>query len=104
MALNTVTVSVPLAVWKEGNQFVSFTPALDLSSCGSTEQEAIEKFAEAVAIFIETAVERNCLEELLEAYGWVCQDDDWEVPFESARGSAPFEFSLPRPHQSGPQH
>lgn len=95
-APGAITVTVPLVIWREGERFVSYSPALDLSSCGASEKEAERSFAEAVSALIETANERGCLEELLETYGWTRQGGEWRVPCETARGSIPFEFTLPR--------
>ena len=63
-------IRIPLSIWKEGDVYVSFTPALDLSSCGDTRDEAIRNMDEAARFFFQTAEERNCLQELLESYGW----------------------------------
>jgi len=73
-------IRVPLSLWKEGDVYVSFTPALDLSSCGDTRDEAIRNIDEAARLFFQTAEERDCLQELLESYGWELADDERWVP------------------------
>ena len=45
-------VNLPVAVLREGEQFVAYTPALDLSTAGSTYEEAKKRFEEAVGIFL----------------------------------------------------
>jgi predicted RNase H-like HicB family nuclease len=73
-------VRIPLSLWKEGDVYVSFTPALDLSTCGDTRDEAIRNMDEAAKLFFQTAEERNCLPELLESYGWELSEDECWVP------------------------
>ena len=46
---NNTKISV--AFIKEGNQFVAYSPALDLSTCGNTLTEARSRFAEAAKLF-----------------------------------------------------
>ncbi len=60
--------------------YVSFTPALDLSTCGDTKDEAIQNMDEAAKLFFETAEERDCLQELLESFGWKWVENDGWIP------------------------
>ena len=94
--LLSVDVSLPLMVWKEGDQFVAFTPALDLSSCGSSDKEAVDHFAEAVELFFETAVERNTLQDLLESLGWQLQNNNW-IPSSQPVDGRSFAVKVPIP-------
>lgn len=50
---------------REGNKFIAYTPALDLSTSGKTYKEAKERFAEAVSIFFEEIMEKGTLEDVL---------------------------------------
>ena len=40
-------------VWKEGPTFVSYSPELDVSSCGNSVAEARARLREAVSLFLE---------------------------------------------------
>jgi predicted RNase H-like HicB family nuclease len=51
-------------IWKEGNMYVSFSPELDVSSCGNSIDSARRNLEEAVAGFLETAKERGTLQEI----------------------------------------
>ena len=73
-------IRIPLSLWKEGDVYVSFTPALDLSTCGDTRDEAIRNMDEAARLFFQTAEERDCLQELLESYGWQLSEDERWIP------------------------
>jgi len=55
---------------KEKGSFVAFSPALDLSTCGKTFEEAKKNFSEALDIFFEECIEMGTLHEVLESYGW----------------------------------
>ena len=70
MKKSTITVHLPLFMWKEGAQYVIETPALNLSTFGDTEKEAKENFNEAVELFFEVADERRTLEDMLLQLGW----------------------------------
>lgn len=64
--MTTVTTLTAL-VWKEGNQYVSKCPELEVASCGNTLEEALENLKEAVELYIENAKELGMLEDELEA-------------------------------------
>ena len=42
-------------VWKEGGNYVSLCPQMDVSSFGSTKKEAVDNLKEAVTLYIEAA-------------------------------------------------
>jgi predicted RNase H-like HicB family nuclease len=65
-----IKAKIQFFVFKEGNSFVAYSPALDISSCGSTEQEARKMFKEAAEIFIEEITEMGTVTEVLEDRGW----------------------------------
>ncbi len=54
----------------EENMFVAYTPALDLSTCGKTFEEANRNLREAIMIVIEEAIKDDKLEQMLIYYGW----------------------------------
>jgi predicted RNase H-like HicB family nuclease len=64
--LKHITASLSVTFFKERDQFVAFSPALDLSTCGKTFQEARERFAEAADLFIEETVKMGTSEEVLQ--------------------------------------
>jgi len=69
--LKHISAELPVTFFKEKDQFVAFSPALDLSTCGKTFQEARERFAEAANLFLEETVKMGTLEEVLLSCGWV---------------------------------
>ncbi len=93
----TVQVGLPLFIWKEEDQFVAFTPALDLSTCGESQNSAISNFSEAVELFFETALERETLRELLESLGWRFEENSWIPSSQAIKGSRTFSAKVPLP-------
>ncbi|GHT14235.1 hypothetical protein FACS1894170_11050 [Planctomycetales bacterium] len=92
------TIQIPLSLWKEGNVYVSFTPALDLSSCGDTKDDALKNISEAAALFFQTAEERDCLQELLEDFGWTLSDvGQWIAPSELLTDELYLDVNVPLP-------
>jgi predicted RNase H-like HicB family nuclease len=57
-------------VWKEGPTFVSYTPELDVSSCGESVAEARSRLREAVSLFLEECSRRGTLEAILAESGF----------------------------------
>lgn len=62
--------ALPVSILKEGDSFIAFTPALDLSTVGDTFEEAQQRFEEAVQIFFEEITEKGTAEEVLADLGW----------------------------------
>lgn len=81
----TFRFRLPVSFLKEGKTYVSYSPALDLSSCGRTLEEARKNFIEAVEIFFEECEAMGTLDEVLEASGWVKRPKkNWEPPVQVA--------------------
>ncbi len=63
-------VNLPVSFLKEGNKFIAYTPALDLSTCGNTFEQAKKRFTEALQIFIHELIKMGTLEQVLSDCGW----------------------------------
>jgi predicted RNase H-like HicB family nuclease len=55
MACN-IGIKIPVQIIKEDNQFVAYTPALDISTCGASLEDAKKSFDELVEIFLEETI------------------------------------------------
>lgn len=75
-----VSYSLPVTIFREGESFVAYTPALDLSSVGKTEEEAKRMFAEAVETLFEELQEMGTLESVLKDLGWTKGKQRFEPP------------------------
>lgn len=62
--------TLPVSILKEGDSFIAFTPALDLSTVGDSFEQAQVRFEEAVQIFFEEIIEKGTTEEVLSDLGW----------------------------------
>jgi predicted RNase H-like HicB family nuclease len=80
-------------VSKEGKTFVAHTPELDLSSCGDTEQKALENLNEAVTLFLEEADKLGMLNQILEEAGFLKHGNTLEGP--EFIGTQRISLSLP---------
>jgi len=65
-----IAARIPLILFKEGDKTIAYSPALDLSTCGDTKQQARRKFSEAAAIYLSELRAMGTLDEILEESGW----------------------------------
>ena len=73
-------ITLPLTFLKEDKQFIAYSPALDLSACGKTLEEARRRFGEAALLFIEELHKRGTLEEVFADLGWHKRDSAFVPP------------------------
>lgn len=67
-------------IFKEGDAFVAYVPALDVSSCGATDEEARRNIRDAVRGFLAVSAEMGTLEEILREAGFEREDGHWREP------------------------
>jgi predicted RNase H-like HicB family nuclease len=67
-------------IFKEGDMFVAYVPALDVSSCGNTDEEARKNIRDAVRGFLETSADMGTLDELLQEAGYKRDANGWRAP------------------------
>jgi len=73
---------IPFFVFKEGDKFVAYSPAIDLSTCGDTEEQARKRFAEAAKIFLDEIIRMGTVDDVLTECGWkkVAPERSWSPP------------------------
>jgi len=76
----TIKVILSLVEFKEKNQYIIYSPALDLSGYGTTAKEAKKSFAEVLAYFLEYAMENQTLSQDLKRLGWKITDKQITPP------------------------
>ena len=81
-----IVFNLPVSFLKESDQFVAYTPALDLSTSGPTLEEAKNNFTEAVGIFFDEIVEMGTFEDVLLDLGWKKQNEDFIPPVVISQG------------------
>lgn len=84
---------LPVSIIREGDSFVAYSPALDLSTVGETFEKAQKMFDEAVQIFFEETIEKGTLEEVLLELGWQKKDKTLTPPMVISNQTA--TFSVP---------
>ena len=67
---------IEFLVFQENGVYVSYCPALDISSSGKSFNEAIGNFYEMFQLHIECCIENNTLHDDLLAHGWVLDKED----------------------------
>ena len=70
MKKNLENIELQTDIMREGNVYIAYSPALDLSSCGDTAEDAKKSFKEAARLFIETIVKMGTYKEVLLDLGW----------------------------------
>jgi len=73
-------IIVRAEIFKEGNQYVSLCPELNVSSFGDTPEDAKKSLSEAVSLFFEECQEMGTLDDILREAGFVFLDKEWISP------------------------
>ena len=73
-------IKLPVSFLREGKQYIAYTPALDLSTCGKTFKEAKKRFGEIVEIFFDELARNGTLEDVLVDLGWKKVQTEWIPP------------------------
>jgi len=73
-------VNLPVSLLKDGNKYIAYTPALDLSTSGKSYKEAKTRFAEIVDIFFEELISKGTLDSVLSDLGWQKNKSQWNPP------------------------
>lgn len=78
-----IYLELEVIIYKENDNdkyFISFCPALNLSSFGITEKDAEESFNEALEIFMDDIISKNNLEKVLISLGWIIKENSFMPP------------------------
>jgi predicted RNase H-like HicB family nuclease len=67
-------------IFKEGDTYVAYAPALDVSSCGATDEEARRNIRDAVRGFLAVSAEMGTLDEILREAGYEPDGEGWRAP------------------------
>lgn len=85
--------ALPVDILKEGDSFIAFSPALDLSTVGDSFEEAQQRFEEAVQIFFEEITEKGTVDEVLAELGWQKDDQEFTPPVVVSSKTQQFSIS-----------
>ena len=67
-------------IFKEGKQYVSFNPELEVASCGDSPVEARNNLKKAIISFISVAREKGTLGSILKQAGFTKEKKSWKDP------------------------
>ena len=67
-------------IFKEGDAYVAYVPALDVSSCGSTDDEARRNIRDAVRGFLAASADMGTLDDMLQEAGYLREGGKWRPP------------------------
>lgn len=81
-----IKLNLPVSFIRESDQFVAYTPALDLSTSGATLEDAKKNFNEAVELFFDEIVAMGTLEDVLLDLGWKKQENSFIPPVVISQG------------------
>lgn len=68
-------------IFREGKQYVSFNPELEVASCGDTPEEAKDMLRKAIRAFLTAAHEMGTLDRILEEAGFKRIKKQWRDPY-----------------------
>lgn len=88
-----IQFGLPVSILKEGDSFVAYTPALDLSTSGVSFEDAQKNFIEAVNIFFEELIAMGTINEVLAELGWQKDNDQFIPPIVVSNQTE--KFSIP---------
>ena len=85
-----IILEISVFVRKEGTQYASWCPELDVASCGDTMEEACNNLDDAVDLYLDTLLEEGDLLQVLEERGFKTSGEKeiCEAPFLSSRHKA----------------
>lgn len=75
-----IDLKIPVQFFKEGEIFVAYTPALDLSTSATTFEKVQKRFHEVVEIFFEEVIQQGTIDEVLANLGWQKVKSKWNPP------------------------
>ena len=62
-------IAIEVVVTKEGNQYSSWCPNLDIASCGDSSEEAIKNLSDALELYLNTLEEEGEREQVFKERG-----------------------------------
>ena len=99
--MQPIATSLPVDFYKEGGHFIAYCPALDISTCGDTFEEAKKNFSELLDAFVTETTKMGTLEAVLLECGWekvtTTSTLTWEPPTRQFITETVQQVNLPCP-------
>lgn len=90
-----ITAHIPVIYLKEGDIFICYSPAFDLTAHGDSFEDAEHSFAQTLKLFVEEVSKKGTWREVLEEYGWEKIKKEWVPP--RIIGQENKEIKIPMP-------
>jgi hypothetical protein len=68
---NKIECTLPLIIFEEENNLITYCPALDLSGYGSTEEDSNRSFEQVLSEYFRYTVNKKTLADDLRKMGWI---------------------------------
>lgn len=97
--MKKIGVQLTVAFYKEGNKFIAYCPAFDISTYGDSFEDAKRKFEELTDLFIDETMRMGTLDEVLTGLGWkkvIRPKPRWIPPVQQI-ATVPEMFQIPIP-------
>lgn len=78
--LKNLEISLPVTITRQGKRYVAHTPALDISTSGTSVKDVQKKFSQLVPLFFEELHEAGTLDDVLSEMGWTKKQKAWTPP------------------------
>lgn len=92
--MKNINFSIPISIFREGKNFVAYSPVLDLSTCSDSFDDAQKMFEEATRIFFEELDRKGTMDEVLVSLGWKKSDSNWLPPTEVSHQTKRFSLAI----------
>ena len=76
---NKISVEIGVLIFREDNNIIAYSPALDLSGYGKNENEAIKSFKLTLEEFFRYTLNKETFESELERLGWKYYKTDKKI-------------------------
>lgn len=73
-------IRLQVIFFKEDAKIIAYSPALDLSACGDSIEDAQKEFDGVVKSFFKALSDSGTMEQVLHTLGWRKQVQTWAVP------------------------
>ncbi len=92
--MKNIYFSIPVSIFKEGKDFVAYSPVLDLSTCSNSLDGAQKMFEEATEVFFEELDRKGTVSDVLTSLGWKKAGSNWLPPAEVSHQTKKFSLAL----------
>jgi len=66
----SVGFKLGMYLFREGDSYIVYCPALDMSACGETEADAKAAFEDTIRISLAYMIDKNTIKQDLSQHGW----------------------------------